>query len=53
MVIIQTEIEYINEAIDNGAKIIISNLKFEGFDKNNVLFIRSERSQKIIIRSCE
>ena len=39
---------YINKAIDNGAKIIISNLKFEGFDKNNVLFIRSESPRKLL-----
>ena len=30
---------YINDAIKNGAKIIVSNLKFEGFNKNKVLFI--------------
>ena len=39
---------YINKAINNGAKIIISNLKFEGFDKNNVLFIRSENPRKLL-----
>ena len=32
---------YINEAIKNGAKIIVSNLKFEGFNKDKILFIKS------------
>ena len=33
--------KYIDEAIRNGAKVIVSNLKFQGF-KKKILFIRSK-----------
>ena len=39
--------KFINNAIQNGAKTIISNLKFEGI-KNNILFIRSENVRKLL-----
>ncbi len=39
---------YINDAINNGAKVIISNLKFEGYDENNILFIRSKNPRKLL-----
>ncbi len=39
---------YINDAINNGAKTIISNLKFEGFDKKNVLFIKDKNPRKLL-----
>ena len=38
--------KYIKDAIKNGAKIIVSNLKYEGFDKNNILFIKSKNPRK-------
>ena len=40
--------KYIKNAIDNGAKIIISNLEFEGFDKNKVLFIKDKNPRKLL-----
>ena len=39
---------YINNAIKNGAKIIISNLKFEGFSKNKILFLNSKNPRKLL-----
>ena len=39
---------YINNAIVNGAKIIVSNLKFEGFNKNKILFIHSKNPRKLL-----
>ena len=39
---------YIDDAINNGAKIIISNLKFEGFDKKRVLFINHKNPRKLL-----
>ena len=39
---------YINDAINNGAKIIVSNLKFEGFNKNKILFIKSKDPRKLL-----
>ena len=39
---------YINNAIHNGAKIIVSNLKFEGFDKNKILFIHNKNPRKLL-----
>ena len=39
---------YINNAILNGAKIIVSNLKFEGFDKNKILFIYNKNPRKLL-----
>ena len=39
---------YINDAIHNGAKIIISNLKFEGFNKKNILFIKDKNPRKLL-----
>ncbi len=38
---------YINDAINNGARIIISNLNFEGF-KNKILFIRKKDPRKLL-----
>jgi len=40
--------DYINDAINNGAKIIVSNLKFEGFNKNKILFIHSKDTRKLL-----
>ena len=34
--------KFINDAIKNGAKIIVSNLKFKDFNKKNILFIHSK-----------
>ena len=31
--------DYINNAIKNGANIIVSNLKLEGFNKSKILFL--------------
>ena len=42
---------YINEAINNGATIIVSNLKYEGFNKNKILFIRSKDPRKLLAES--
>ena len=39
---------YINNAINNGAKIIISNLTFEGFDKNKILFLHNNDPRKLL-----
>ena len=39
---------YINHAIKNGAKIIISDLKFQGFNKNKILFIRTKNPRKLL-----
>ncbi len=39
---------YINEAIKNGAKIIVSNLKFEGFYKDKILFISEKEPRKLL-----
>lgn len=39
---------YITEAIKNGAKIIISSLKFEGYDKNNILFIYNKNPRELL-----
>ncbi len=39
---------YINDAINNGAKIIVSNLKFEGFNKNKILFIYNNNPRKLL-----
>ncbi len=39
---------YINDAIKNGAKIIVSNLKFEGFNSYKILFIRSKDPRKLL-----
>ena len=39
---------YINEAIKNGAKIIVSNLNFVGFDKNKILFVQSKDPRKLL-----
>ena len=33
---------FIKDAINNGAKIIVSNLKFKGFNKKKILFIHSK-----------
>ncbi len=39
---------FIKNAIDNGAKIIVSNLKFQGFNKNKILFIYSKNPRKLL-----
>ena len=39
---------YIQEAINNGAKIIVSNLKFVGFDNKEILFIHSDNPRKLL-----
>ena len=39
---------YIGDAINKGAKIIVSNLKIDGFDKNKILFINSENPRKLL-----
>ena len=43
---------YIDNAISNGAKIIVSNLDFEGFDKNKILFIKSTHPRKLLAYAC-
>ena len=40
--------KYIDNAIKNGAKIIISSIKFEGLNKNNVLFIYNKNPRKLL-----
>ncbi len=40
--------KYINDAINNGAKIIISNLKSEDFNKKNVIFINDANPRKLL-----
>ena len=40
--------DYINDAIKNGAKIIVSNLKFEGFNKDKTLFIHCKEPRKLL-----
>ena len=40
--------KYIKDAIINGAKIIVSNLKYEGFDKNKILFLNSKNPRKLL-----
>ena len=44
--------DYIDNAISNGAKIIVSNLDFEGFDKNKILFIKSTQPRKLLAYAC-
>ena len=39
---------YIDNAINNGAKVIISNLKFEGFNKNKILFLKYKDPRKLL-----
>ena len=39
---------FISEAIKNGAKIIVSNLKFRGFDKDGNLFIYEKEPRQLI-----
>ncbi len=39
---------YISDAINNGAKIIVSNLKANGFNKNKILFIYSKNPRKLL-----
>ena len=39
---------YIDNAINNGAKVIISNLKFEGFNKNKILFLKDKDPRKLL-----
>ena len=39
---------FISNAIKNGAKIIVSNLTFEGFNKNKILFIHNKNPRKLL-----
>ena len=40
---------YINDAINNGAKIIVSSVKIQGLNKNKkVLFIHSKNPRKLL-----
>ena len=39
---------FIKDAIRNGSKIIISNLNFEGFNKEKILFIKSKNPRKTL-----
>ena len=39
---------FITEAINNGAKIIVSNLKYKGFNKQKVLFLRNKDPRKLL-----
>ena len=39
---------FINDAINNGAKIIVSNLKYEGFDKKKILIVKSKYPRKLL-----
>ena len=39
---------YINDAINNGAKIIVSSVKIQGLNKNKVLFIHSKNIRKLL-----
>ena len=39
---------YIKDAIKNGSKIIVSNLNFEGFNKEKVLFIKTKNPRKAL-----
>ena len=40
--------EYINDAISRGAKVIISNLKIEGFNRKKILFLRSKDPRRLL-----
>ena len=40
--------DYINNAIKNGANIIVSNLKFQGFNKNKILFIHNKNPRQLL-----
>ncbi len=39
---------YIKDAIKNGSKIIVSNLNFEGFNKEKILFIKRKNPRKAL-----
>ena len=39
---------FINKAIKNGAKVIISNLSFQGFNNKKVLFVRCSNPQILL-----
>ena len=39
---------YIKDAIKNGSKIVISNLNFEGFNKEKILFIKNKNPRKAL-----
>ena len=40
--------DYIKDAIKKGSKIIISNLNFEGFNKEKILFIKNKNPRKAL-----
>ena len=44
---------YINDAINNGAKIIISNLKFKYLIRNKILFLKSKDPRKLLSEAAE
>ena len=39
---------YIKDAIKTAQKIIISNLNFEGFNKEKILFIKNKNPRKVL-----
>ena len=39
---------YIKDAIKNGSKIIVSNLNFEGFNREKILFIKNKNPRKAL-----
>ena len=39
---------FIDDAINKGAKIIISELNFEGYDKKNILFIKTKNPRSLL-----
>ena len=40
--------KFINDAIKNGAKVIVSDLKLEGFNKQKILFIHNKNPRKTL-----
>ena len=40
--------DYIDKAIYNGAKVIVSDQKFEGFNKRNILFVHSKNPRELL-----
>ena len=40
--------DYIDKAICNGAKVIVSDQKFEGFNKRNILFVHSKNPRELL-----
>ncbi len=44
--------QYITEAIKNGARTIVSDIKFQGY-KKNILFLHSKNTKKLITQVCK